>query len=138
MVIKSPFGGYDLPPEENELTPDERDLLSRLAGKIVERGWTVPAILFLESVKPLNYIGSQAMVGFEPFAEAVFRNIKDYNLFRRMMEKRDNVERLLQKIEELDAGQFLKEKEIKAKYRAEKKEKRKRFWQKILGRRPSG
>ncbi len=134
MTHKSPFGGYDLPHENDNLSEEQSDLLLRLASKIVKGGWTVPAILFLESVKPLNYIGSQTMVFFEPFAQAIFRNIKDYNTFRVMMEKRDNVERLLQKIEELDAIQVQAEREIKKKYKAERKIKRKRFWRKLLGR----
>jgi hypothetical protein len=124
----------ELPPEEKELTPEERDLIRRIAQKVVDRGMTVPAILFLESVKPLNYIGSQVLVFMEPFMHAILKSVNDYNLFRKMMEKRDNVERLLQKIEELDAIQAQKEREIKKKYKAEKKAKRKRFWRKLLGR----
>ncbi|MEW5701329.1 MAG: hypothetical protein AB1792_03775 [Candidatus Zixiibacteriota bacterium] len=84
------------------LTEQEAAILARLASKVVEWKMTVPAILFLESVKPLNYIGAQAMVFFEPFVQTLF-NFKDYDTFREMMEKRENVERLLQKIEELDA-----------------------------------
>lgn len=128
------FGPIDLPPEEDELSPQERVLITRIARKVVERGMTVPAILFLESVKPLSYIGSQVMVFMEPFMHAIMKSVNDYNLFRQMMEKRDNVERLLQKIEELDAIQERKEREIRKKYKAEKKAKRKRFWRKFLGR----
>jgi len=73
----------------------------------------------------------------EPFVQAVIRDVSGYNTFRRMMEKRENVERLLQKVEELDAIQFQKEKELKKKYKAERKvrwEKRKRFIRRMLGR----
>lgn len=143
MTYKSPFGAQELPPEEEDLEEEERELLRKIAQKVVDMRMTVPAILFLESIKPLNYIGSQAMVFFEPFASALFRfrtlhmtgmQLSEYDLFRRMMEKRDNVERLLQKIEELDAVQFQKEREIKKKYKAEKRAKRRRFWRKLLGR----
>lgn len=137
MPHKSPFGGYDLPPEDEALTTDEQEVLFKIADLVVRRGFTVPAILSLETVKPLNYIGSQAMVFMEPFVQAIFKDISKYNTFRRMMEKRDNVERLLQKIEELDAIQFQKEKEIKKKYKEQKKirwEKRKRFLRKLFGR----
>jgi len=128
------FGPIDLPPEEQELAPEEQELMRRIAQKVVDRGMTVPAILFLESVKPLNYIGSQVMVFMEPFMQAILRSVNDYNLFQRMMEKRDNVERLLQKIEELDAIHVQKERESKKKYKAEKKVKRSRLWRKLLGR----
>jgi hypothetical protein len=143
MGAKSPFGAQELPPEKEELAPEERELLRKIAQKVVDMRMTVPAILFLESVKPLNYIGSQVMVFFEPFVGAIFNfrtvhisgiQLNEYDLFRRMMEKRDNLERLLQKIEELDAIQFQKEQEIKRKYRAEKRARRKRFWRKLLGR----
>lgn len=137
MPHKSPFGGYDLPPEEEALTADEQEVLFKIADLVVRRGFTVPAILSLETVKPLNYIGSQAMVFMEPFVQAIFKDISKYNTFRRMMEQRDNVERLLQKIEELDAVQFQKEKEEKKKYKEQKKirwEKRKRFLRKLFGR----
>jgi len=137
MPHKSPFGGYDLPPEDEELSPEERELLYKFADFIVKRGLTVPAILSLETVKPLNYIGSQFMVFAEPFVNAFLKDISKYNTFRQMMEKRDNVERLLQKIEELDAEQYQKEKEIKKKYKEQKKirwAKRKRFLRKLFGR----
>ena len=143
MSFKSPFGPQDLPPEEEELQSEETELLRKIAQKVVDMRMTVPAILFLESVKPLNYIGSQVMVFFEPFVGALFNfrtmnmqgmKLNEYDLFRRMMEKRDNVERLLQKIEELDAIQFQKEREIRKKYKAEKKAKRRRFWRRLLGR----
>ena len=137
MPDKSPFGGYEIPPEDQELTDEQRDLLYRISKKIVDGGWTVPAILTLESVKPLNYIGSQVMVFAEPFAQAVFKSVKDYNAFRQMLEKRDNIERFLQKIEELDAVKSQEEKEQKKKYKAEKKKKRakrKLFWRKLFGR----
>jgi hypothetical protein len=107
-------------PEATPLDPQsvgqreaEEAILLRLAAKVVEWKMTVPAILFLESVKPLNFIGSQAMVFFEPFVQTIF-NFKDYDTLRIMMEKRENVERLLLKIEELDAAALRKEQEAKA------------------------
>jgi hypothetical protein len=137
MTHKSPFGGYELPPEDEALDDQEKELLFKISDYIVRKGFTVPAILTLESVKPLNYIGSQTMVFLEPFVQAVFKDISKYNTFRRMMEKRDNVERLLQKIEELDAIQVQKEKEWKKKHKEEKKKrraKRKKFLRKLFGR----
>ena len=95
----------------------EAEIMRRLAAKVVEWQMTVPAILFLESVKPLNYIGAQAMVFFEPFVQTLF-NLKDYDTLRIMMEKRENVEVLLLKIEELDAEALRKERHAKAARRA--------------------
>ncbi|HUU45537.1 MAG TPA: hypothetical protein VM118_07350 [Acidobacteriota bacterium] len=94
------------------LTDEEEAIMTRMAKKVVEWKMTVPAIMFLEMVKPLNYIGAQAMVFFEPFVQTIF-NFRDYDTFRQMMERRESVERLLQKIEELDAQALTKEKDAR-------------------------
>jgi ABC-type uncharacterized transport system involved in gliding motility auxiliary subunit len=134
MPFKTPLGGHELPRDKDVLTPEEQELMRKIAQKVVDWQMTVPAILFLESTKPLSYIGSQVMVFFEPFVSAIF-DVKDYNLFRQMMENRDNVERLLQKIEELDAIQQEKEREQKRLLKADKKAGRRRgLWRWLMGR----
>jgi len=62
---------------------------------------TVPAIFFLESMKPLSFVGSQAMHFFEPFVNAFFP-VRDYERFALLMERRENLELLLVKIEGKD------------------------------------
>ena len=117
------------PVDEAALAQAEAEvvILQKLAAKVVEWKMTVPAILFLESVKPLNYIGAQAMVFFEPFVQTIF-NLKDYDTFRIMMEKRENVEKLLLKIEELDAEALRREKENRAARRAAQGGRRRWWW----------
>jgi len=88
-------------PEKPSLPAEEDAVLEKLAKKVVEWKMSVPAILALESVKPLNFIGSQAMVFFEPIVQAVF-NIKDYDTLRGALEKRETIEILLLKIEAYD------------------------------------
>ena len=104
------------------LTEEEAAIMEKVAAKVVEWKMTVPAILFLESVKPLNYIGAQTMIFFEPFVQVLF-NIKEYDTFREMLERRENMERLLLKIEELDAVALNRE-------TAQRRERRKgkRWW----------
>ena len=133
MPFKTPMGGQDIPPDAKELTPEEAELLTKIAKKVIQWQFTVPAIIFLESMKPLSWIGSQAMVFFEPFVSALF-NVREYNIFRGMMERRENMERLLQKIEELDAAAQERERELNKVRKAEKKARRKRIWNKLLGR----
>ena len=106
--------------EKTPLTPEQEVILDKIAKKIVYWRMTTPAILFLESVKPMNYLGSQMMVFFEPFVQALF-NVKEYNEFIRIMEERENVERLLVKIEKFDAEVEQKEKEEKRKRKEEKR-----------------
>jgi hypothetical protein len=117
-------GAKDGPPP---LTENEAAVMERVAAKVVEWKMTVPAILFLESVKPLNYIGAQAMVFFEPFVQALF-NIKDYDTFREMMERRENMERLLLKIEELDAQALDREKAARRERKVQRARAGRRWW----------
>ncbi len=71
---------------------------------------TVPAIFFLESVKPLSFVGSQALHFFEPLVRAFF-HVEDYERFALLMERRENLEALLVKIEERDDEERRREKE---------------------------
>ncbi len=120
--------------EEKGLTPRQQEILDKIAKKVVLWKMSVPAILFLESVKPLNYVGSQMLVFFEPFVQSLF-SWKDYDEFRRMMEERGNVERLLQTIEKFEAETQAKEKEEKKRIKEERKKKgRRTLWQVITGR----
>lgn len=120
--------------EEKGLTPEQQEILDKIAKKVVLWKMSVPAILFLESVKPLNYIGSQMLVFFEPFVQTLF-SWKEYDEFRKMMEERDSVERLLQTIEKFDVEALAKEKEDKKRRKEERKIKgRRSLWQVITGR----
>ena len=93
----------ELPPaEKHPLSPEEQAVVDKIANKTVEKGMSVPAILFLESVKPLNFIASQVLVFFEPIVQSLF-SFKDYDTFRTALEKRESIEILLLKIEEYDA-----------------------------------
>ncbi|MEW6410853.1 MAG: hypothetical protein AB1483_00105 [Candidatus Zixiibacteriota bacterium] len=124
-------GSSGLPdPDKNLLGEEEDAVLDKLARKAVERGMSVPAILFLESIKPLNFIASQVMVFFEPIIQTVF-NFKDYNSLRSALEKRESVEILLLKIEKYDAVTLAREKRIKAYMKDVKKDWT--WYQKYLG-----
>src|SRR5262245_58369152 len=72
-----------------------------MAEQVVARRMTVPAILFLESVKPVSFIGSQALYFFEPMVRALF-TVPEYERFAALLERRDTLEALLVKIEARD------------------------------------
>jgi hypothetical protein len=80
------------------LTPEDRALLEGMAGWLGRRNLTVPAVLFLESVKPLHFIGSQMLVFFEPMVHA-FTGGKNYSRFAQLMEDGDALEQFLVMIE---------------------------------------
>lgn len=116
------FGSQDL--SGNEPIPDDEErVLNKVAERVVRWKMTVPAIVFLESVKPLNYIGSQTLVFFEPIVQSIF-DFKDYDSFRRAMERRENVERLMQKIEASDAVEQKWEREYRKRVKQARTESR--------------
>ncbi len=86
-------GGYE------PLCERELQLLERIAAFLVRRHMQMPAILMLESIKPLGYVGSQAMAFFEPVVKVLF-NAAEYTEVRLLLEKRQSIEALIQKIEE--------------------------------------
>jgi hypothetical protein len=70
------------------LTDEQIALFDRIADRLVRMRMTTPAILFLESVRPLNYIGSQAMIFFAPFVHAFF-SLREYDLIQKALEHRE-------------------------------------------------
>ncbi|GIW73250.1 MAG: hypothetical protein KatS3mg102_2792 [Planctomycetota bacterium] len=87
------------------LEQQDRELLERVARAVRRRRMQAPAVLFLESVKPLGFVGSQAMWFLRPFATAVLRRPADYDRFARLLERRDGIEALLERIEAGDADE---------------------------------
>ena len=87
-----------------ELTEEEEEeVIKSVAKKIHQYGMEVAAILMLESVKPLTFIGSQMGRFFlSPFLPAFGDNIglAGEKLFY-VFEKRENMEKLLTVLEEL-------------------------------------
>ncbi len=82
---------------------EEQELLERLARVVVKFHMTVPAILFLEMSKPLSFVGNQLLVFFKPMAGVVFNDL-EYNKAIKLLEDRDNIERLIRRIEGLEEG----------------------------------
>ncbi len=87
---------------QEPLTERELAMLERVARTIVVRGMTVPALLFLEMGKPLNYIGSQTLAFFEPIVRSLF-STTEYAEMRRILERRHAIETLMRLVEEADA-----------------------------------
>lgn len=89
------------PADEAPPSPGELAVVERLCGLIVQRRMAAPALLFLESIKPLNYVTAQALHFFAPFA-ATLGDAQAYEDLARFLERRDAVERMYARIEELD------------------------------------
>lgn len=67
----------------------------------MDRRLAAPALFLLESSKPLSFLASQGLVFLGPFVDAAL-DVPSYDAVVRMLEDRDNVERLLQRIEHLE------------------------------------
>lgn len=76
----------------------DRALLERVAQRIAELRLEVPAILTIESARPMSLVASTVMVFFEPFVQALFR-LRDYQRFAALIQRRDALEVLASRIE---------------------------------------
>jgi hypothetical protein len=85
------------------LPAEDRALLERLATRVVELRLETPAILALETALPVSLLASQALVFFEPLAQALFR-LPDYRRFAALTERRDAIELLERLIEQAAAA----------------------------------
>ncbi|OGF97608.1 MAG: hypothetical protein A2Z06_01630 [Candidatus Glassbacteria bacterium RBG_16_58_8] len=92
------------PPGLSEPTDAQREVVDRICREIVGRGLSTPALIFLESFRPLNYIGSQVMHFFQPIVTAVLQG-DGYRHFTEFLERRGSVDYFYRRIEELEAGQ---------------------------------
>ncbi len=103
----------------------DEELLAAVARRVVGMRLAVPAVFFLESTKPLSFLGSQLLIFLQPFVQA-FLTVRSYERFSHLMEERENVEALIQKMEQLDEELRLEEKQRKAQDRKRKQEERAR------------
>ena len=97
-----------------EVTPeDEEEMIRKAAETIHKYGMDVAAILFLESVKPLAYIGGQMGRFFlSPFLPAFGESIgRGGEKFLTIFEKRENVEKLITLLEKMAKEEKPKEAE---------------------------
>ena len=78
----------------------EKNTLIKFAEKIVDKKASVLAIFLLESTKYISFIAGQAFIFFGPIL-TLFVNDKKYYDFINLLEKRENVEFLISKIEDL-------------------------------------
>ncbi len=74
-------------------------LLRKLADFVVGRNMSLPAIMFLESVRPLNFVGSQAMVFLKPIISRFFTNA-EYDKLATILERREVIDFLINEIEQ--------------------------------------
>src|SRR5262245_20380354 len=82
-------------------TDDERALVARFAKAVVDRRMAMPAVLFLESMSPLNFVGASALHFFNPVLSVVF-SFQEIERIALFLEKRESVAALVTAIEALE------------------------------------
>ena len=95
---------FAVQPENQPLAVEDVQLLERIADVIVNRRMTAPATMFLESMGPMNFLGSQALHFLTPILDCAF-NTKEVEQVARLLERRDTVTRLIAIIEAKSAPQ---------------------------------
>lgn len=83
------------------LTSEEETAVDRVARFVVRFGLTVPAVLWLESMRPLSFIGSQSMLLLSPSIGA-FLPVNQWDALASLLEEREGIEVLIARIEALD------------------------------------
>ncbi|MCK4546764.1 MAG: hypothetical protein KAW17_04895 [Candidatus Eisenbacteria sp.] len=82
----------------------EEDLDNLLARRVVRWGLSVPAVFLLEICKPLAFVGSQMFLFWGPVAHLLV-DPERYDRFVERMASRENWEKLIQRIEEMERKQ---------------------------------
>jgi hypothetical protein len=99
-------------PGSLEVNDRQKQIVDKLAREVVRRRLTTPALFALEMGRPLNYIGSQALLFFQPIVSVLF-DTEGYRDFARFMEHRESVAYLCERIEAVEAEAMTIEKELK-------------------------
>ncbi len=89
---------FSIQSEAEAFTVEDLALLERVADSVVKRGMTAPATVFLESLGPMNFLGSQALYFLAPIVEWAL-NAKEVEQMARLLERRETISRLIAMIE---------------------------------------
>jgi hypothetical protein len=108
--------------DETSLTQEERMVLDNLALQIEKRRLTSAAVLWVQSNRHMNWLGSQFLVMFQPIFDmthpvlnGLLRNFglniapKDYRHLCTAFEKRYSIEYFIQRLEACAAGEYNKD-----------------------------
>lgn len=90
--------------ESEIFTIEDLALLQRVADAVVQRRMAAQAVLFLESLGPMSFLGSQALHFFAPIIELAF-SAHEVSQVAALLERRDTTVRLIALIEAASAPQ---------------------------------
>jgi len=121
--IKKSLASAFLIEDDDNWEPNEqqKEIITKLAKWVTRRRLTLPAMMSLESITPLNYLGSQALVFFHPFV-AAFLDTGDYKEFQQMLEHRQSIQFMINILDEHEEAYLARQKEAKRASAREDKE----------------
>ncbi len=116
-------------PEALELSPErKKQLIDKIATEIVKRGLETPAIMFLETIKPLAWVGAELSIVYViPFVKAYIQHPVVDEIVA-LFHDRDAVEQLIRRIEELVEIEKQKERALKEARKKKMGKKKRRWW----------
>ena len=83
---------------------DEEQAIEEIARRVVRDGIGAAAIVFLESSKPISFLSGQAAIVATPFLGAFIAPSR-IERYADLFSRRDFIERIISRIEELEAEQ---------------------------------
>ena len=93
---------FALSKKEN-FNPNKKQILivDKVCHEVVKRHLAMPAVLLLETLRPLNYIGSQVMHFFQPIISSVLP-VDGYSDFTELLEQRGSVDYFCERITNIE------------------------------------
>jgi hypothetical protein len=89
---------FAVPSGQEVVAPEDLALLDRVADAIHRRGMAAPTVMFLESMAPMNFLGSQALHFMNPIIDLAL-SANEVEQVARLLERRDTISRLTTLIE---------------------------------------
>ncbi len=81
---------------------DEQAAIDDIAQRVVREGMGTATIVFLESIKPVSFLGGQAAIMATPLLGGFIAPLR-LEKYAALFSNRDFIERLIRRIEELEA-----------------------------------
>ena len=103
------------------------ELIEKISKFIAQKRMAAPAIMTIESLRPLARIGSQLMHFLATFSEVIF-NPKEYQEFAALLENEEYVRLLIKRIDEMDVDMYREERKDKKLKRQRRNNKIKQFF----------
>lgn len=107
-----PTGLNNIPGDEKR---DWTEAIEKVAKKIVDIGMEMPAVLFLEAHKPVTFFINQFFIFIAPIVAPLFGGRTEE--VGKFFEDKDNVEKLIRRIEEKAEEKRLEAKLLKTRFK---------------------